>query len=341
MQERKTPGHPQWSLNDLISTAEWSAECRADVKRKKLLLSLFLVCVFPNLALAARSFDHWPDISGPYLGQAPPGMKAEIFAPGIISTKHSEINSVFHPNGNEFYFTVWTRETGTEIVVTREIEGHWTAPEAASFSNHATDVDPALSPDGERMFFGTRRPRPGETETRKSGFDIWFADRAGNGWGQEKYLGPIVNSGASQVYPTLTREGTLYYQAVREEGYGKADIYRSRLVDGVYQAPENLGPVINSEHYEGDVFIAADESYLIVSIHGRKDSFGEGDLYISFRDAEGSWSPLKNMGDAVNSDKRDFCPMVTPDGEYLLFSSKRAGEGDIYWIDAKIIESLR
>jgi len=35
------------------------------------------------------------------------------------------------------------------------------------------------------------------------------------------------------------------------------------------------------------------------------------------------------MGSAVNSDKRDFCPMVTPDGKYLLFSSKRVGEGDI------------
>jgi Tol biopolymer transport system component len=47
------------------------------------------------------------------------------------------------------------------------------------------------------------------------------------------------------------------------------------------------------------------------------------------------------MGAAINSDKRDFCPMLTPDGEYLFFSSKRAGEGDIFWVDAKVIETLR
>ena len=113
------------------------------------------------------------------------------------------------------------------------------------------------------------------------------------------------------------------------------------MIDGNYQVPENLGPVINSENYEGDVFIAKDESYLIVSISGSEDSFGKGDLYISFLQTDGSWSPLKNMGSAVNSSKREFCPMVSHDGKYLFFSTKRNGEGDIFWVDAKIIESLK
>jgi hypothetical protein len=305
------------------------------------LLLIAVVHLFSTHAFAAQIYDNWPDLAGPYLGQEPPGMVAKIFAPGIISTDLSETNSVFTPASDEFYFTTWTRETGTRIMVTSLIDGRWSRPEVASFSNHTSDVDPAISHDGERVFFSTRRPRPGETESRKDGFDMWFAERTESGWGEEQYLGPAVNSGTSQVYPTVTRNGTLYFQAVREEGYGKADIYRSRLKDGVYQTPENLGPVINSENYEGDVFVAHDESYLIVSIYGRKDGFGEGDLYISFRSPEDSWSPLKNMGDAINSDKRDFCPMLTPDGEYLFFSSKRAGEGDIFWVDAKVIETLR
>jgi hypothetical protein len=305
------------------------------------LLLTTVALLFSTYAFATLTYDNWPDVAGPYFGQEPPGMMAEIFAPGIISTDRSEINSVFAPDRDEFYFTAWTRETGTKIMVTSQIDGRWTAPEVASFSNHPTDVDLAISYDGKRVFFGTRRPRPGETEIREGVFDIWFADRTETGWGEEQYLGPVVNSGRSQIYPTVTRDGTLYFQAVREEGYGKADIYRSRLIDGVYQTPENLGPVINSENYEGDVFIAHDESYLIVSVSGRKDGFGEGDLYISFRSLDGSWSPLKNMGGAINSDKRDFCPMVTPDGKYFFFSSKRVGEGDIFWVDAKVINALR
>ncbi len=311
------------------------------IMRKSNLLPIVVVFLFSPNAFAALPYDNWPDVTGPYLGQEPPGMMAEVFAPGVISTDLSEINSVFTPEINEFYFTTWTRDTGTRIMITSQIDGHWTTPRAASFSNHSSDVDPAISHDGERIFFSTRRPRPGETKTRKDGFDMWFTERTESGWGEEQYLGPVVNSGTSQVYPTVTRDGTLYFQAVREEGYGKADIYRSRLIDGVYQTPENLGPVVNSENYEGDVFIAHDESYLIVSVYGRKDGFGEGDLYISFRSLDDSWSTLKNMGAAVNSDKRDFCPMVTPDGKYLFFSSKRAGEGDIFWVDANVIEALR
>ena len=309
--------------------------------RKGTLLLITVAFVFSTHALATLPYDNWPDVAGPYLGQELPGMTAEIFAPGIISTDRSEINSVFAPDRDEFYFTTWTRETGSKIMVTSQIDDRWTTPEVASFSKDYSNVDLAITYDGKRVFFGTRRPRPGETEIREGVFDMWFADRTETGWGEEQSLGPVVNSGKSQIYPTVTRDGTLYFQAVREEGYGKADIYRSRLIDGVYQTPENLGPVINSENYEGDVFVADDESYLIVSIYGRKDGYGEGDLFISFRSPDDSWSPLRNMGGAINSDKRDFCPMVTPDGKYFFFSSKRGGEGDIFWVDAKVIKALR
>ena len=257
-------------------------------------------------AMATPDFANWPDVSGPYLGQKPPGKVAEVFAPGLISTGQSEIGSVFSPEHDEFYFTTWTREVGTEIMVTKQVDGMWTAPGVASFSNHPSDVDVAISIDGTKIYFGTRRPRPGEVKDPRSGFDIWYANRTEAGWGKEESLGPVVNSGASQVYPIVTSDSTLYFQAVREEGYGKADIYRSRLVDGEYQVPENLGPIVNSEHYEGDVYVAPDKSYMIVSIYGREDEYGDGDLYISYRTPDNTWSSPKNMGPGINSDKRDF-----------------------------------
>ncbi len=295
----------------------------------------------PGGAMATPDFANWPDVSGPYLGQKPPGRVAELFAANLISTDQSEIGSVFSPDHDEFYFTMWTKEAGTRIMVTRQVDGVWTAPEVASFSNHPSDVDVAISFDGTKIYFGTRRPRPGEVEDPRNGFDIWYANRTEAGWGKEEFLGPVVNSGTSQVYPTVTSDGTLYFQAVREGGYGKADIYRSLLVEGEYQVPENLGPIVNSEHYEGDVYVAPDKSYMIVSIYGREDEYGKGDLYISYRNPDSTWSSPKNMGPDINSDKRDFCPMVTPDGKYLFFSSKRLGVGDIFWVDANVIDELR
>jgi hypothetical protein len=54
------------------------------------------------------------------------------------------------------------------------------------------------------------------------------------------------------------------------------------------------------------------------------------------------------MGDKINSDKLDAYASVTPDGKYILFN-RRIDDGsnnenmnvDIYWVDAKIIETLR
>jgi hypothetical protein len=68
---------------------------------------------------------------------------------------------------------------------------------------------------------------------------------------------------------------------------------------------------------------------------------GKGDLYISFKKGDGSWTTLKNMGKRINSEYTDYCPMLSPDGKYFFFTSTRTGHGDIYWVSVKIIEALK
>ena len=46
------------------------------------------------------------------------------------------------------------------------------------------------------------------------------------------------------------------------------------------------------------------------------------DLYISFRQKDGSWGPAINMGDKVNSDKWEAYASVTSDGKYILFNRR-------------------
>ena len=82
---------------------------------RRVQLLITITTVFSTYAIASLPYDNWPEVTGPYVGQEPPGMTAEIFAPGIISTDKSEINSVFALGGNEFYFTTWTKKTGTKI----------------------------------------------------------------------------------------------------------------------------------------------------------------------------------------------------------------------------------
>ena len=65
---------------------------------------------------------------------------------------------------------------------------------------------------------------------------------------------------------------------------------------------------------------------------GRPDSQGDLDLYITVRDSAGNWSAPRNLGPGVNSSAGELCPLVSPDGRYLYFTSLRSfidgGPGD-------------
>jgi Tol biopolymer transport system component len=280
--------------------------------------------------------DEFPVLEGPYLGREPPGDTPVVFAPGIVSTEKQELNSIFTPDGNALYFSISGEGDSVVVVEMRLSAGRWTKPEPASFSSSYGEVDPFVSPDGNSLFFGSRRPIPG-TDTPAPNWQIWVTDREGDGWGEPQWLPETVNSGARQIYPSVAADGSLYFQSEREGTLGGSDIFVSRLVDGEYAIAENVGPPISSEYDEGDVFVAPDGSYLIFVSRDRPDSFGSGDLYISYLLEDDSWSEALNLGDTINTDQFDYCPVVSPDGLYFFYSVA----GQVYWMSAGFIEEMR
>lgn len=276
-----------------------------------------------------------PVLEGSYLGQKAPGLEPERFAPGVVSTEKSELNSVFSTDGSEFYFTIQSGPMKWNIMVMKREKDRWSKPEPASFSGQFSDVDLFITADGQKLFYCSNRPLE-EKGAAKKDFDIWMVERKGDGWSKPRNLGAAVNSNDSEFYPSLTKDGTLYFQAQRPDSRGAKDIYRSRPLDGKYETIENIGDAINSDLFEGDALISPDEDYLIFSVD-RSGGFGQGDLYISFRDANGSWTAPRNMGDKINSAYHENCPILTPDGKFLFFTRN----GDIYWVDANVIQNLK
>ncbi len=243
-----------------------------------------------------------------------------VFGEGMISTSDMELNAAFTPDGRTIYFTkrtprlqLWT------ILESRFVRGRWSTPAVASFSGQYSDFDPIVSPDGSKLFWSSNRPIEGQPS---ASFDLWMVDRTPTGWSEPRHLDGPVSSPASDVYPSVTRDGTLYFASTRPGGSGSYDIYRSRLVNGRYGEPENLGDSVNSRFSDGDPYIAPDESYLIFVSYNRPEGLGDGDLYISFN-RNGTWSKAENLGPSINSSALDFCPIVSPDGRYLFFTSER------------------
>ncbi|HWR51889.1 MAG TPA: hypothetical protein VN428_12320 [Bryobacteraceae bacterium] len=264
-----------------------------------------------TLSAAAAAAQH------PY-ASARPVTEAALFEP--LSTPDYDLNATFTPDGRTVYFTRSTPNfQHWTIVVSHFREGKWTQPEVAPFSGVYDDADPFLAPDGKRLFYISNRPLDGKP---KREHDIWMVERNASGWSEPANLGSNVNSPGTDYYPSVTADGTLYFTSIRKEGKGGMDLYRSRVLDGVYQPAESLGDVINTPVSEGDAVIAPDESFMVFTSFGRPDDTGRGDLYISeLRD--GTWTVPRNLGPKVNSVARDFCPTLSPDGKYLFFTSER------------------
>lgn len=265
----------------------------------------------------------WPALSvaqdpHPYAVSRPLTEPA-LFAEGIISTPDYELNAAFTPDGKTVYFTKSTTNMGFWTIVFSQFrDGAWTQPEVAPFSGQYSDADPAVSPDGKRLFFISRRPVPGFARREPH---IWYVERNGTAWGEPRNVA-VLNGESGEFYPSVAADGTLYFATVRPGGLGRNDLYRSRLVGGAYQEPENLGAPLNSPLNEGDSTIAPDQSFIIITITGRPDDMGASDLYISdFKD--GVWSAPRHLGSGVNSRALEFCPILSPDGKYLFFSSAR------------------
>jgi len=292
--------------------------------------------------LSAKGADtaaaRFPLLEGDYLGQKPPTDRSEIFALGIIASVwglHS--TAVFSPDGNEVYWAPMMEFPGEVysrggLLMMKRVNGRWTAPTWTSFSGpYGQDDVPFFSEDGQRMYFLSRRPLPGESQNGSE--KIWYVDRTADGWSEPHPLDPNVNAVDKHWEFSLDRKGNVYFAGQGADSRGLGDIYVSRKIDGKYEKPVNAGELINSDGPETTPFIAPDGSYLLFS--------RQYDLWVSFRGEGGAWDEPVKLGPEVNSPSIELCPIVTADGKYLFFVSQRGGESHPYWVRAEVIEKLR
>jgi hypothetical protein len=286
---------------------------------KRIFISIIFLLSVLTISSKSYSRDELPILEGPYLGQKPPGMMAEPFAPGIISKEGWELEGVFAPGMKEFYFTTrggkYTRPT---VIGFRQQSNAW--KKHIEFTRNGEVV---LSPDGKRMHMAKG-----------------YKDRMGDGWSELKSLGPMFDRedwGIMRL--SASAKGTYVF-----DDYKSNDVIRiSTLKDGKRQAPIQMGPTVNTGKWTAHPFIAPDESYLIWDSE-REGGYGGSDLYISYRQKDHSWGPAINLGDKINSANWDAYASVTPDGKYILFNRGMDDDNknvDIYWVDANVIDDLR
>ena len=255
-------------------------------------------------------------LSGPYLGQKPPGMTPEVFAPGVVSDPSLfEYSGTFSPDGNEYYFNRITADSQHKLLVTKVVDGQWTAPEQLALTAGYQAGEPHVTFDNKSLYFMWKRPVP----EGKPGWPVYFVvDRTASGWSEPRYAGQgmfLSSSRDGQIYTTDMSASTTY-------------LARVTVADGVFLNYERL-KIPNTSGGYAHPGIAPDGSYLLFDVDGSQ-------LFVSFRRADGTW------GDAIDLTEHGFDPMaggayVSPDGKYLFFGLK----DDIWWVDSRVIEELR
>jgi hypothetical protein len=250
------------------------------------------------------------------------------FAPGRVSTPHHACLA-FAPDGKTVYFRTIDSEPA-RLMYSRLQDGAWTPAQPLVFpgalASRLSYGDAALAPDGSRIAFVSW---PTALDPQR----IWSATKQGDGWSEPV---PAIDG---LWGPSLASDGTLYFGAKRPDSRGGYDLYRARLVNGAYTAPENLGDAVNSAEDEYDSYIAPDQSFLIFT-SWRPGGLGKSDFYVSFQ-REGRWTAARHLGPLVNSSAEDICPVVSPGGRSFFFTSNREKRWAIYQVDLDAIDPFR
>jgi len=292
--------------------------------------------IFTLFLLVKSSFgQEFTDLKGDYLGQPLPGETPVVFARGIVSDSLLQHGApTFSPDGNEVFWWTVNRNDGLlkttpSLRTMRRINNRWTKPEKTPFLG-----EPFFSPDGKKLYLSAL---DGPN----------YLERQENGWSEQKSNGLVARFPEIKMvyWPSITRNGTLYFNGHAEGFKFNIALYRSELINGEYTKPELLPSHIN---IPGDgmlnqtAYIAPDESYLIYCSRSFTPVDDYGDLFICFRRPDGSWTDRIKLNEQINTNGYERFPSVSPDGKYFFFTRvDPIYSEDIYWMSASFIDRLR
>lgn len=298
-----------------------------------------------NYEDAISSYEHYLS-----LGVARPREVTQ--AEKNIQTARFRIRAIAHPvdynpvnmgpaiNSEGYDFVNYLSADGTALYFTRRIPGRrqsdedfyvsyllgdtiWSKamPMAPPINTPGDEGALCLSPDGQWLFFAACNRPDGYGSC-----DIYRSVRQRDGWSEPQNLGPEVNTPYWESQPGFSPDGrTLYFVSNRPGGIGKSDIWITRLQDdGSWSLPQNAGDKINTAEDERSPFIHPDGVTLYFSSKGWP-GLGEGDIFMSRMDENGSWSIPENIGYPVNTAADEMNLVVDNAGKYAYISSAAKG----------------
>ena len=278
--------------------------------RKRL---FFLILCTAGLLFDATAQSSFLESKDAWLGQKPPGDQPEVFAENLLMKNDTfPMDRVaFSKDGKEFYYTssnTWFNSNPTRIRYFKFENSKWNGP----FILNEHYFTPTFSVDGDKLYF-----MGGKGDGKH--FIVWQSTRKPDGGWTDPSVYLAVPYALYDFMPTTS--GTIYAgsRVPGDTTRKDMDICEFKMSPGDTTI-RSLGEPINTKGFDGDFFVAKDESYMIVSTKETKDF--ECELWISFRKNDGSWTPLVSLGPDINNGMAHrWGQYVSPDGKYLFYST--------------------
>jgi len=187
----------------------------------------------------------------------------------------------------------------------------------------------SITADGRHLYFTACNRSDGVGSC-----DIYYSRLEGGKWSRPVNPGRPLNSSAWDSQPSVSADGqTLFFASSRDGNLGQMDIWKAtRNEAGVWNEPQNLGPVINTSGREMSPFIHPDNQTLYFASDGHI-GMGGLDIFYSRKDENGSWTEPVNLGYPINTHADEFGMIVGASGKTAWFSSDMEGgygESDLY-----------
>jgi OmpA-OmpF porin, OOP family len=225
---------------------------------------------------------------------------------------------------------IFTRRLGNkpehdeDLVVSRkDANGRWTAPVSISdnINSSLNEGTCTISADGRKLIFTSCVGRQSYGSC-----DLYESLKIGAQWTVPVNLGPNVNSAEWESQPALSADGrTLYFVSDRRGGFGRRDIWVTRLDDkGKWTKAQNVGAPVNTMFDEISPFIHANGRMLYFASKGHTGSGGY-DIFSSER-TDAGWSEPLNLGRPVNDFEDQFSLFITADGKKGYYSHEESSD---------------
>ncbi|HZX61986.1 MAG TPA: OmpA family protein [Bacteroidales bacterium] len=182
--------------------------------------------------------------------------EAPKLAPGLLNQEYHDGPATFNKTYTEIFLnrTLVYKDKGKKenknirthllkIFYATRKDGKWGKLKPFFFNNDEYSVGhPALSPDGKTLYFVS------DMKGGLGGTDIYVCTREDGKWSNPTNLGAVINTFGNEMFPFIADSLDLYFASDGHPGFGGLDIFVSRMVDGKWTTPKNLGLPINSSY---------------------------------------------------------------------------------------------